>query len=85
MRLTQMLARPFFGAAWAAIEASSSNLLRQPVPFLNLPAEITIAAQLLARMKKSKTLAAAWPVPLKRSRVSGGRLRPGRNQRASGW
>ena len=64
MRLTQMLARPFFGAAWAAIEASSSNLLRQPVPFLNLPAEITIAAQLLARMKKSKTLAADGPFHL---------------------
>jgi glycosyltransferase involved in cell wall biosynthesis len=40
---------PFFGAAWAKLEALSPILARQRVPFLGLPQEIAIAEALLGR------------------------------------
>ena len=48
--LALALSRPFFGAAWAELEARSAALRRQPVRFVNLPAEIKAARRLLYRL-----------------------------------
>lgn len=45
--LRHALRRPFFGAAWAALEAASPRLVRQRVRFVDLPAEIAMARALL--------------------------------------
>jgi hypothetical protein len=46
--LRETLSAPFFGAAWAVIEARSPALRRDPVRFVDLPAEIAAASRLLA-------------------------------------
>jgi hypothetical protein len=45
--LGRMLDQPFFGAAWAEIEAHSPFLIRRRVRFADLPREIAYARQLL--------------------------------------
>ena len=45
--LNAMLNNPFFGAAWADIEANTPFLLRRRVRFVDLPRQIAYARQLL--------------------------------------
>ena len=47
--LEQMLNNPFFGTAWADIEAHSPFLARRRVRFVDLPRQIAYARQLLER------------------------------------
>ncbi len=46
--LIETLAGRYFGAGWAAIEARSPVLRRRAVRFVDLPAEIAVAARLVA-------------------------------------
>ncbi len=57
-RLAAALVQPFFGAAWADIEADSPMLIRQPVRFVDLPAEIAAATRLLSQPTLPETMAA---------------------------
>jgi hypothetical protein len=56
--LTHALARHYFGAAWAELEAVSHLLKRQPVRFVDLPAEIAAAETLLRGLAEPEILAA---------------------------
>ncbi len=50
--------QPFFGSAWAALEAQSPVLARERVRFRDLPAQIAIAERLLQDVAVRETLAA---------------------------
>ncbi len=56
--LAQALRAPFFGGAWAAIEAISPALHRVPVRFADLAAEIDIASRLIDGLSQSEAMAA---------------------------
>jgi glycosyltransferase involved in cell wall biosynthesis len=56
--LTNALYRPFFGAAWAEIEASGMLSTRRRVRFADLPREIEAAEALLLRLTGADRLAA---------------------------
>lgn len=56
--LRNMLARPFFGVAWAELETTSPALRRRRVRFVDLATEIASAEALLRRMAMPETLAA---------------------------
>jgi hypothetical protein len=53
------LDQPYFGAAWAALEAASPDLVRLPVRFTELVAEIAQAEALLARLRGTEANAAS--------------------------
>jgi hypothetical protein len=57
-KLKECLDLGFFGATWAALEASSLILQRRRVRFVDLPAEIEMAEALLHQMAIPETLAA---------------------------
>jgi GT2 family glycosyltransferase len=57
-RLSSCLSHRHFGAAWAALEASSPVLQRRRVRFIDLPAEIAAAEALLRHAAIPETLAA---------------------------
>jgi GT2 family glycosyltransferase len=57
-RLQACLSRRFFGAAWAALEASSPVLQRRRVRFVDLPREIAAAEALLHGAAAPEVLAA---------------------------
>lgn len=50
--------KPFFGSAWATLEACSPVLARERVRFSDLPAQIAIAERLLQEAAVRETLAA---------------------------
>lgn len=52
------LDNPFFGAAWATLEAASSVLARRLVRFAELPCQIAEADSILRRLCQPETLAA---------------------------
>jgi glycosyltransferase involved in cell wall biosynthesis len=54
-RLNEMLAAPYFGEAWAAIEANTRLLTRRRVRFIDLPKQIAYARLLLGRTAGSGT------------------------------
>ena len=56
--LDHALLRPFFGAAWADIEAQSTLGARRRVRFADLPREIAAAEALLSRLTGSDRMAA---------------------------
>lgn len=56
--LADALASPFFGAAWARLEAASPRLKRHRVRFSDLPAEIARARDALRRLVPAEILAA---------------------------
>ncbi len=49
--LADMMRRPWFGAAWAEIEAAAPALRRTPIEMAELPAGADRAARLLAKLK----------------------------------
>jgi hypothetical protein len=49
--LAAMMRRPWFGAAWAAIEAAAPRLRRVPIAMAELPAGIRQAESLLGRLR----------------------------------
>ena len=57
-RLNDRLNHRYFGAAWAALEASSLILQRRRVRFVDLPEQIATAEALLHQMAIPETLAA---------------------------
>lgn len=57
--LGRALALPFFGAAWHAIERRSPVLRRQRIRFVDLPAELAEARQILADLHPLRDAAAA--------------------------
>jgi len=57
-RLKQLLLRPFFGTAWAEIEAHSVLAHRQRVRFKDLPAHIQVAEAMLTALEDPASLAA---------------------------
>ncbi|MEA2772507.1 MAG: hypothetical protein QOD93_5469 [Acetobacteraceae bacterium] len=57
-RLAHALAHPFFGAAWAELEAISPVLRRRRVRFVDLPTQIAAAESLLRHLALPEILAA---------------------------
>jgi hypothetical protein len=49
--LGTMMRSPWFGAAWAAIEAAAPKLRRKPMAMADLPAGVQRAEQLLAKLR----------------------------------
>ena len=58
LALMEILRHPFFGSAWADLEAASPILQRRRLRFVDLKAEITVAQILRQQLVESKTLAA---------------------------
>ena len=57
LTLERMLEQPFFGAAWAAIEAQSPFLIRRRVRFSELLRQIDYARQLLQQAAPAEAVA----------------------------
>jgi hypothetical protein len=57
LTLQVMLEQPFFGAAWAAVDAQSPFLIRRRVRFSELPRQIDYARQLLQQTTPTEAAA----------------------------